>query len=171
MGFAQRLGQKIKNSQGLRTGLKIGAGVLAGVGTLALGSKVKDTAELQVSNARELGDQAVQGGQAVIGAGVLGAQSQAQQQAEQLGVMTNLGLAGQNLQQIRKDQKKQQSAPTLPAVNPNLLSGMGRTGGFGGGSGSGLTDDEVAKAVRMANCSQKYGGSGIRYNRCLKTGN
>ena len=168
MVFNSRLGQKIKS--GLKLGAKIGAGVLAVGGALALGHKAKSTAELQVSNAQALGEQAVQGGQAVVSAGVLGAQSEAQQQAEQLGVMTNLGLAGQNLQQIRRDQREQQTAPTLPAVNPNLISGMGRSGGFGGGSGSGITDDEVAKAVRIANCQQKYGGSGIRYNRCLKTG-
>lgn len=165
MGFVQRLGQKIKNSEGLRTGLKIGAGVLAGVGALALGSKAKETAELQVSNAQALGQQAIEGGQAVVGAGVLGGRGEAQQQAEQLGIMANLGFAGQNLQQIRKDQKAQQNAPTLPAVNPNLISGMGRGGGM-----SALTDDDVAKAVRIANCQGKYGGSGIRYNRCLKTG-
>jgi len=167
MVFNSRLGQKIKS--GLKLGAKIGAGVLAVGGALALGHKAKSTAELQVSNAQALGEQAVQGGQAVVSAGVLGAQSEAQQQAEQLGVMTNLGLAGQNLQQIRRDQREQQTAQTLPAVNPNLISGMGRSGGFGGGSG-GITDDEVAKAVRIANCQQKYGGSGIRYNRCLKTG-
>jgi len=169
MVFNSRLGQKIK--KGLKLGLKIGAGALAVGGAIALGSKAKDTAELQVSNAQALGEQAVQGGQAVLGAGVLNAQSEAQQQAEQLGVMTNLGLAGQDLSQIRRDQREQQTAETLPAVNPNLLSGMGRTGGFGGGSGRSITDDEVAKAVRMANCSQKYGGSGFRYKRCLKTGN
>tara|TARA_R100000005_G_scaffold93547_1_gene69250 strand:- start:145 stop:651 length:507 start_codon:yes stop_codon:yes gene_type:complete len=167
MVFNSRLGQKIK--KGLKLGAKIGAGVLAVGGVLALGHKAKSTAELQVSNAQALGEQAVAGGQAVVGAGVLGGQSEAKKQAEQLGVMTNLGLAGQNLKDIKKAQKEQQSAETLPAVNPNLLSTMGRTGGFGGG-GSGITDDEVAQAVRIANCQQKYGGSGIRYKRCLKTG-
>ena len=163
MVFNSRLGQKVK--KGLKLGAKIGAGVLAVGGALALGSKVKTTAELGISNAQALGEQAVAGGQAVVGAGVLNAQSEAQQQAEQLGVLTNLGLAGQNLQQIRRDQQEQQNAPTLPAVNPNLIAGMGRGGGM-----SAMTDDDIAKAVRMANCSQKYGGSGIRYNRCLKTG-
>tara|TARA_R100001509_G_scaffold87457_3_gene49794 strand:- start:3147 stop:3656 length:510 start_codon:yes stop_codon:yes gene_type:complete len=169
MVFNSRLGQKIK--KGLKLGLKIGAGALAVGGAIALGSKAKNTAELQVSNAQTLGEQAVQGGQAVVGAGVLGGQSEAKKQTEKLGVLTNLGLSGQNLKDITKAQREQQTAETLPAVNPNLLSGMGRTGGFGGGSGSGITDDEVARAVRIANCQQKYGGSGIRYKRCLKTGN
>jgi len=165
-----RLAQKLKG--GLRTALKIGA-VGAGLAGAYLATKSakqgKDALETGVSNAQVLGQEAVAGGQAVVGAGVLGGQSEAKKQAEKLGVLTNLGLQGENLSEITKAQKEQAVAPTLPPVNPNTLKDKGRSGGFGGGSNP-LSDDDVAQAVRMANCSQKYGGSGIRYRRCLKTG-
>ena len=161
-----RLAQKLKG--GLRTALKIGA-VGAGLAGAYLATKSakqgKDVLETGISNAQVLGQEAVAGGQAVVGAGVLGGQSEAKKQAEKLGVLTNLGLEGENLSEITKAQKEQRTAPTLPPVNPNTLKEKGRGGGI-----APLSDDDVAQAVRMANCSQKYGGSGIRYRRCLKTG-
>lgn len=165
-----RLAQKLKG--GLRTALKIGA-VGAGLAGAYLATKSakkgKDALETGIStgisNAQVLGQEAVSGGQAVVSAGVVGGQSEAKKQAERLGVLTNLGLEGENLSEIRKAQQEQRDAPTLPPVNPNLLRDKGRSSGI-----APLGDDDVAQAVRMANCSQKYGGSGIRYRRCLKTG-
>lgn len=172
-----RLARKIGG--GLRTALKYGAGALAIGGALYLGNKTKEAgsavaetieeiapvAQNALGNAQVLGQQAIQGGQAVIGAG-LNAQNVAQQQAQQLGVLTNLGLEGENLGEIVSAQKKQKEKLNQVISAPAQPVSSNRIQGFGGGGGG---DAEIELAVKMARCSQKY-GKGIRYKACMKKG-
>ena len=172
-----RLARKIGG--GIRTALKYGAGAVALGGAIYLGNKARETgsavadtieeiapiAQNAVGNAQVLGQQAIQGGQAVIGAG-LNAQNVAQQQAQQLGVMGNLGLAGENLGEIVSAQKAQKEKLNQVIAPPPKPVGNNKIQGFGGGGGG---DAEIELAVKMARCSQKY-GKGLRYKRCMKKG-
>tara|TARA_R110002073_G_scaffold148369_1_gene301530 strand:- start:714 stop:1250 length:537 start_codon:yes stop_codon:yes gene_type:complete len=175
--FSQRLGKKVKSvgrtlGKVALGGLALGGAVLgakklydSGKETAETISNVVDTGQNVVANAQVLGQQAIQGGQAVVGAGVIGAQAEAQQQANKIAVMGNLGLDGANLGEIVKAQKKQKEKlkEVKPAVKPNLGSNVV---GFGGGGGG---DAEVERAVKMARCSQKF-GKGLRYKACMKKG-
>lgn len=133
-----RIGQKLKN--GLRMGAKIGGLAAVAAGTYIMGQKAgqaKDYAQLQANNAQVLQQQGVAGAQAVIGAGPLGAQSMATQQAAQVGALANLAGSGEDVGAIVANQRAQQllvqdAIKASQGGQSSAFSGLKAKYGFGG---------------------------------------
>ena len=127
-----RLGKKIAN--GLRMGAKIGGVGLAVAGTYLLGSKAKegaDYAQLQAGNAKTLQQQGVSSAQAVIASGPLGAQREANFQAQQLGQLANLAGSGQNISEMVSSQAQQQKLVQEAMVRSRSDAQFNNAGGGG----------------------------------------
>ena len=180
MGFAQRLGKKVK--AGVRTGLKVGA-VAGAVGLGYLGYKTGEKVKGGIDDTTFMAEQV--NPSSITGAGITGARSELQSQMEQLDRNKNIALdratanpqlpslrqmdtnrrTHQQLAQASADEErsKRQADKIKRMATKRRADLQMRTRG-GGGQGDILT------ATKSAMCIKKHGTNteSRAYKRCMK---
>ena len=158
--FTQRLGKKVKSVG--KTMAKVGMGALA-VGGAVLGAKALYDEAGKVKGAVEDANVIAQDltAKPIVQGNIIDAKKNLANQVEKVELQKNIAL----------DRVSNPDLPSLKAIKENQAQQQERVAqAVSRTQAGGMTDKNVELAVRMAKCSQKHGGKGFMYNRCMKKG-
>jgi hypothetical protein len=158
--FTQRLGKKVKSVG--KTMAKVGMGALA-VGGAVLGAKALYDEAGKVKGAVEDANVIAQDltAKPIVQGNIIDAKKNLANQVEKVELQKNIAL----------DRVSNPEIPSLKAIKENQAQQQERVAqAVSRTQAGGMTDKNVELAVRMAKCSQKHGGKGLMYNRCMKKG-